>query len=213
MTLPVLGQITGARVLVVFLPGAGMHPPDFASGGFFEAPSRRMPKTDLLVVAVDPLNVTAGQDLHELETEILTPARRYGCQRIWLGGISLGGLLALAYNASRPGTVDGLCLLAPYPGSRLTRQLIEAAGGLEQWQPTVEQLADDEFRVWHWLKKPPANFPVFIGYGRDDRFSPRIREIAGRFPSAVCHTVAGAHDWTAWLSLWTYFLDHPRFAA
>lgn len=189
-----------------------MLAPDFVSGGFFDAPARRTRDTDLLVIAVDPLDVAARQDLSELDTAVLTPARRHGYRHIWLGGISLGGLLALAYNASSPGSVDGLCLLAPYPGSRLTRKLIDTAGGLEQWQPTVEQLADDEFRVWHWLQKPPEDFPVFIGYGRDDRFAPRIREIAERFPAEVCHTVAGAHDWPAWLSLWTHFLDHPPFA-
>jgi hypothetical protein len=67
------------------------------------------------------------------ERDWLAPARNV--PRVWLGGISRGGQLALSCWAGQVGAVDGLCLLAPYPGRRITTNAIERAGGLARWQP------------------------------------------------------------------------------
>ena len=139
--------------------------------------------------------------------EILEPARQQGYKKIWLGGISLGGLLALCHNADTPGSVDGLCLIAPYPGSRLTSNAIARAGGLAEWQVTPDQLSDPEFRMWRWLQKPPPDFPVFVGYGTEDRFASGMQQIAECFPPATRHALPGDHDWPVWQVLWERFLD------
>ena len=68
------------------------------------------------------------------------------------------------------GEIDGLCLIAPYPGSRLTTNAIGRASGLDAWQPTAEELRDQSSALYRWLKAPPAELPVFVGHGRDDRF-------------------------------------------
>lgn len=207
-----LRQETGAPDLMVLLPGAHMGPEDYAEAGCFSAVARRRLALDLLAVDLGPEGASGSAPLAALQTQILGPARaRY--RRVWLGGISLGGLLALSHAADWPGSVDGLCLLAPYPGSRLTTNAIARAGGLDAWQPTPEQRADPEFRVWQWLKRPPAELPVFAGYGTGDRFADGMRQVAERFPPAARCAVPGGHDWAVWQRLWAHFLGLGHFSA
>lgn len=207
-----LGRTTGARQLLVLLPGAYMTPEDFERAGFFAAAARRRPELDLLAVDLDLAAISGGSALPALQADVLAPARR-DYDKVWLGGISLGGLLALCHAADTPGSVDGLCLIAPYPGSRLTTNAIARAGGLGRWQATPAELADPEFRMWRWLQNPPAGFPVFVGYGRDDRFAAGMAQIADCFPTGAGHTVAGGHDWPVWQVLWEHFLDSGRLSA
>ena len=201
-----LDLVRGSDTLLVLLPGAYMQPEDFVTAGFFAALEKRELALDLRIVALDLEAITGGAALTMLQQQILDPARA-DYRRVWLGGISLGGLLAMCQAADQPQTVDGLCLLAPYPGSRLTANAIARAGGLDAWEASPEQLADPEFRVWRWLKSPPAALPAFVGYGTEDRFAEGMRRIAECFPVAARHTAPGDHDWPAWQQLWEHFLD------
>lgn len=200
----------GAPTLLILLPGAYMTAADFVQAGFFEAVARRKQALDLVVVDLDLADISSGAALPALQTQIIAPARRQAYANVWLGGISLGGLLALCHNADTPGSVDGLCLLAPYPGSRLTTNAIARAGGLAVWQASAEELDDPEFRAWQWLRKPPADFPVFVGYGTEDRFAAGMAQIAACFPPAARCALPGGHDWPVWLHLWEHFLDSGK---
>ena len=206
-------QTCGAPNLIVLLPGAYMTPEDFEKAGVFAAVSQRQLALDIAAVDLDFAAISDGTALPALQAEILEPARQQGYKKIWLGGISLGGLLALCHNADTPGSVDGLCLIAPYPGSRLTTNAIKRAGGLEVWEPTEIDLADPEFRAYRWLKAPPAGFPVFVGYGTEDRFAEGMCTIAERFPANARCALPGDHDWPVWRDLWEYFLDLGHFSA
>lgn len=211
--LRVLRQRDGARQLIVMLPGAYMAAADYEKAGFFAAIRQRQLALDMAAVDLDLAAISGGTALAAVQTEIIAAARAEGYEKIWLGGISLGGLLALCHNADQPGQVDGLCLLAPYPGSRLTINAIARAGGLAQWQATPEELGDPEFRMWRWLKKPPPDFPVFIGYGSEDRFASGMQQLADCFPATARHVIAGTHDWPVWQLLWEQFLDSGCLAA
>lgn len=201
---------TGANTLLVLLPGAYMTAADFATAGFFDAIARRQLALDLVAVDLDLEAISSGTALPALQAQILAPARNQGYSQVWLGGISLGGLLALCHNADTPGEVDGLCLLAPYPGSRLTTNAIARAGGLGVWQASAEELGDPEFRAWQWLQKPPVDFPVFVGYGTEDRFAAGMAQIAGCFPEDSRCAIPGDHDWPVWQVLWEHFLDSGK---
>ena len=205
--------ISGAPNLIVLLPGAYMMPEDFESNGFFDAVTRRRLALDVIAVDLDLSAISGGTALPAVHEEILAPARHQGYRKIWLGGISLGGQLALCHAADTPGSVDGLCLLAPYPGSRLTSMAIADAGGLDHWQATPAQLADPEFRMWRWLQRAPTGLPVFVGYGSEDRFAAGMAQIAGRFPPAARHAIPGGHEWPVWQQLWEHFLDLGHFSA
>lgn len=200
-----------APQLLVMLPGVSMRPEEIFDAGFARAIEQRGLPLDLLAVDISGVGLDAVGTWDALQKDILTPARERGA-RVWLGGISLGGMVAMAHLAARPGVADGLCLLAPYPGSLPSVNIVERAGGADRWQPSEDDLRDPELRVWQWLRRPPPELPVFIGHGTEDRFAARIQRVAERFPPASRHTVAGGHDWSAWLPLWERFLDAGHFA-
>jgi pimeloyl-ACP methyl ester carboxylesterase len=202
----------GGDSLLVLLPGAYMTPEHFADNGFFADAAVRHLKLDIVAVDLGLDAVSSGDAIPAVVEQILKPARA-NYRQVWLGGISLGGLLSLSLNADHPGVVDGLCLIAPYPGSRLTTNAIHRAGGLDIWQPTEVDLTDPEFRVYHWLKVPPAGFPVFVGYGTEDRFAEGMRAIAERVPPATRCALPGNHDWPVWRNLWEHFLNLGHFSA
>ncbi len=202
----------GAQTLMILLPGAYMSADDFEKSGFFSAVARRQLPLDLVAVDLDLGRISEGTALPALQNEIIAPARAQGYQKIWLAGISLGGLLTLCHNADTPGAVDGLCLIAPYPGSRLTTNAIARAGGMAIWQPTADELTDPEYRAWHWLQNPPADLPVFVGYGSEDRFAAGMKQIAECFPAASRCAIPGGHEWPVWQLLWEHFLDSDVFS-
>jgi pimeloyl-ACP methyl ester carboxylesterase len=198
--------------LIVLLPGVLMQPQDFADAGFFSDVDERQLSLDVCVVELDMAHAADGKALQPLVPGLLQPAQRQ-YRQIWLGGISLGGFMTLVTAQAHPGLVHGLCLLAPYPGSRLVTNAIARAGGLDAWQATPEQLSDAEYRVWHWLKSPPVDLPVFAGYGTSDRFVNGMRALCDRFPASARHPVEGDHDWPAWKRLWWAFLDRQWVGA
>ena len=206
-----ISRQVGADTLLVLLPGAYMTPEHYAEH-FFPAIERHGLALDVTAVDLGLDAVSAGDAIPAVREQVLRPARqRY--RRVWLGGISLGGLLALGLNADYPGEIDGLCLIAPYPGSRLTTNAIARAGGLDAWQPSTDELTDPECRIYRWLKAPPADLPVFVGHGSEDRFAAGMQAIAERFPAASRQVVPGDHDWPAWRELWEHFLNRGHFSA
>src|SRR3954465_6568239 len=109
------GAIAPTRVLL--LPAAYSTPEDFLSEGFVRAARARHLSVDLAFVELQLQHLTDRTILQRLRQEIVLPARALGCRSIWLGGISLGGFVALAYAARFSQDIDGLCLLAPYLGN------------------------------------------------------------------------------------------------
>lgn len=203
---------TAAETLVVLLPGAYNVAADFVAAGFETTARQATRRFDLVLPELDLTQLSSGDALPLLHDQIIVPARAAGTQKIWLGGVSLGGFNSLVYAQRYQGTagdIDGLCLLAPWPGSRITRNSIEAAGGLERWSPSPQELAADaELRVWHWLRerrRASAKPPIFLGWGTDDRFAGGIAAYAEAVPDASTATLPGGHDWPVWSALWQRF--------
>jgi pimeloyl-ACP methyl ester carboxylesterase len=139
--------VAAAPMCVVWLPGANQSAQDFLTAGFARAVQSRRRAIDLWFVDLELAYMTDRAALDELRSQIVRPARAAGAS-VWLGGISLGGLLALDFAASHPNELDGLCLLAPYLGSRILTAEIAAAPGLAAWQPGELAQDDDERRIW-----------------------------------------------------------------
>ena len=204
-----------AETLIVLLPGAYMTPAHFVDAGFISAlrsreKIHRQRATDVAIAHLDLATVSDGSCLHALRETLILPARRSAYRYIWLGGISLGGFLSLSYVEQYPGEIDGLCLLAPYPGNRMTTNEIEAAGGLRAWQAesnSSHRLKDPEFRVWQWLKSDPHKLPLFMAYGSQDRFVKGMTLMASAFDREQVKILPGDHDWPTWRRLWDDFLD------
>jgi pimeloyl-ACP methyl ester carboxylesterase len=200
----------GADSVLIMLPGALMTPQHMVAAGLLAEVQRRALALDVIAPDLHAEGADNRLALRALEADWLAPARaRY--RRVWLGGISRGGQLALSCLAGRQGEMHGLCLLAPYAGGRITTNAIRRAGGLAAWQAGVDLENDPDVRLWHWLKQPLPEVPVFMGYGEQDRFADGMQMLAQQLPQARHATVPGEHDWAAWLPLWQGFLDLGHF--
>lgn len=196
--------------LLVLLPGRGMLTGEFAEEGFIDAVrSRRL--------AVDVLRADAHIGYYDnrriaarLREDVIAPAQARGYRRIWLVGVSLGGMGALVYANEHPTELAGVVVLAPYLGEPPVIAEIAAAGGLRQWTAPASGVASDDLggRLWRSLKPyatqpdPPGKPPLFLGYGQDDRLAPGHRLLAAALPAERVATTPGGHDWPEWRWLW-----------
>jgi pimeloyl-ACP methyl ester carboxylesterase len=196
---------------IVLLPGAWQEPEDFLRAGFDRAIAQRALALELVLVAPELRHLADRDWLGELHGGVIQPARAAG-RALWIGGISLGGFMALRCAARYPGVADGLCLIAPYLGNRLVAAEVAEQGGLRSWKAGDPGEDDDERLVWRYLQglgaPPPA---VFLGLGSDDRFAAVHRLLAEALPAASTRILPGGHDWPVWRQLWDNFLD--RYAA
>ena len=203
---------TVAPTRVVLLPAAYSALEDFQKEGFVTAVRDRALACDLAFVELKLQHLTDRSILRRLRHEVVLPARALGCI-VWLGGISLGGFVALAYAERYPLEVDGLCLLAPYLGNHIVTGEIQRAHGVADWIPGHLADDDDERRIWRFIKERRA-WPglLHFGFGREDRFAESHRLMAAALSPESVDTVPGGHEWAAWRHLWGNFLD-TRFPA
>jgi pimeloyl-ACP methyl ester carboxylesterase len=203
---PVIAQAP-APTRMVWLPGAYHSADDFVAAGFAEAVRTRQAPLDLTFVDLELAHVGDRSALRRLRSDIVLPARAAGIS-IWLGGISLGGLVALDYAASYPDELAGLCLLAPYLGSRILTAEIIQAPGLAAWQPGELAETDEERRIWRYIKnRRPDSRPLYLGFGQADRFAATLELLAATLPAGSVDVIEGGHQWSTWSKLWENFLD------
>ena len=88
-----------APTLVVLLPGAYSGPQEFVDEGFVQALRQRRLQADVVVAGARIEHYIEGPVLDRLHEQVVAPARARGVRQVWLVGISLGGLFALAYAA------------------------------------------------------------------------------------------------------------------
>ena len=217
MMAPIIEAATAGRTAptrVVMLPAAYTEPSDFVQHGFVRAVRARSLEVDLVFAGFRFEELTDRSLFSRLHAELILPARALGCA-LWMGGISLGGYVALCCAERHAEGLAGLCLFAPYLGSHLVTAEIERAAGVEGWRPAVmsAEEEDDERRVWRFIRGlRNGPLPVHLGLGREDRFAGRHRLMAAALAPDSVDTVPGGHDWPTWRRLWDRFLDR-RLAA
>lgn len=202
------GVCTGrAPALLVMLPGAYSRPPEFVDAGFAAA-AQAQAAADIWVVDSHLGYFADRSILRRLRDEVVLPARAQGYRQVWLVGISLGGFAALGYAVRHGADIDGVLALAPYLGPRRLLQEIGEAGGPATWRTTQPPRGSDDVdrEIWNTFTGPPAGPPVYLGYGRDDRFADAHRVFAGLLPADRVATAPGGHDWPAWSALWQGWL-------
>jgi pimeloyl-ACP methyl ester carboxylesterase len=205
-----------APVLLVLLPGANMAPAEMEREGFVAALRQRRLAVDVAIADAHLGYVYDGSVLSRLHEDVIAPARAQGYRRIWLAGISLGGFVAMGYALQHPGEIEGLVALAPYLGRQQLQQEITAAGGPVAWRRGAQarqandngDTDDTDQRLWLWLSALPASAPpLWLGYGRDDRFAAGHRMLAELLPPTRVSTAEGGHEWSPWRALWSQWLD------
>jgi pimeloyl-ACP methyl ester carboxylesterase len=198
--------------LMVMLPGAQGQPHDFVSRGFVDALKRASPGTGAVLAGSPMAHFADGSWAERLDESVLQVARQRGYSQIWLLGISLGGMAALALGARGLLPLAGIVALAPYLGLRSLLAEIQAEGGAQAWALGASAAhrtgdANDLAReLWAWMGGPTPSLSVYLGYGRDDRFAQSHAALAALLPAERVSTVEGGHDWSAYLSLWTQWL-------
>lgn len=205
----------GDRVLLVMLPGVGIEASEFADRGMVAAVHERGLPVD--VIAARPvldlyLDGTIDDVLHR---RVIAPALAQGYKRLWLLGISLGGMGALLYASAHTAHVEGVVLLAPFLGTQGTVAELAGAGGLAS-RSVLQSATAPEQRMLDWLRdffaRRPASPALYLGYGRRDRFAQGHRLLAEQLPTERIVTTDGGHDWDTWLALWQRALDVIPFA-
>jgi pimeloyl-ACP methyl ester carboxylesterase len=205
-----------SRVLLVMLPGVGFAPDDFVARGFVAAVHECGLAVDVAVAqpGLDAyLDNTLATDLHR---DIAARYRSDGDARVWLLGVSLGGMGALLYAQAYAPTVEGVILIAPFLGTAGLVSEVARAGGLASWQPGDMTANDSERLLLGWLKlhtaAPQVRPRLYLGYARGDRFVQGHALLADRLPSSQVVVEEGGHDWDAWTRLWQKIVDKEPFS-
>ncbi len=218
------------KILLVFLPGRGTIGKDFTRQNFLRTLEHTDPNDpdtpDCSIglgpdAAVDAVTVDLTLPYYEqriatkrLHDDIIAPAKAAGYRRIWLVGVSMGGLGAIFYDHDYPGEISGIVAIAPFLGEKNIVAEIEAAGGLAHWQPR-QPLADDDFQRRLWLAiragryGQPGHLPLVLGYGTHDRFAYGHRFLDANLPPERVFRTFGFHDWATWHHLWKEILASP----
>jgi pimeloyl-ACP methyl ester carboxylesterase len=198
------------ETLFICLPGIFSGPGYFIRKGLVGEIAAKGIDAD--VIAVDAHSgYYRNQTLFpRLLNDVVIPAKLKGYRRVWLVGVSLGGLGALMYAREHPESIDGVLAIAPYLGGDSFREEIAAAGGLAAWQPKNIEPGDRYQAIWLWLKQRlESDSPhpdIFLGYGTEDRFAPNLDLLAAAMSPDRVITVEGTHRWRTWKRVFSQFL-------
>jgi len=206
-----------AALTLVLLPAAATSADDFVREGFIDDLNAEGIAANFVRSEV-PVDMYAAERIVTLLHEhVLHPQHVEAAGRIWVVGISLGGMTALACAEAHSDLIEGVFAIAPWPGLRPVWSDVPAAGGIAAWAKLhTHVIFDDERRVWRWLGTAGENGPdIVIGYGRQDRFAEGQQLLSAALPPERRLVVEGAHDWATWRILWRRFLalQAPRWAA
>lgn len=196
---------------LALLSGTYSEPEDFVREGFPAAVSEHGIDAEVVMAEVRAAWFADGSIVQRIHDQVILPARARGRSRIWLAGISLGGLAALSYAARHESEVDGIVLISPYPATRDVLREMEAAGGPGRWKPVIPPEGDLEREAWLWLAGTgEARPPVHCYFASGDRFAPGQRRMAATLAPERVREIPGGHDWSAWRALWSEFLVNSR---
>jgi len=198
--------------VLVLLSGTYSEPEDFVREGFASAVHDHGIDAELVIAEMRASWFADGSVVERIRGAVIIPAHERGRSRIWLAGISLGGLAALAYAARHLDDIEGILLISPYPATRAVLREMQDAGGMKRWKPAIPPEGDLEREAWSWLVESGDRIPVHCYFGSDDRFAAGQRQMAQVLsPARVCE-LPGGHDWNAWRALWTEFLCNSKSA-
>lgn len=173
-----------ARALLLMLPPARASAQDLVDQGFVAAVREQRLPLDIALLEAQADDYLEG-DVGERLAAQVAPMRSRGYSRLWLMGISLGGLGCMAL-ARRGVGIEGIVLLAPFFGSR---------------DPDPLEI-EDQARL----------APIYLGFGEADRYAESSRRLARELPPGRVVTLPGGHDWPTWIRLWRSLLLKVPFA-
>lgn len=199
------------HTLLIYLPGNGDANDAFRRNGLIPLLRERNLYADIIGVNAHLGYYRNGSIMERLKRDVVDPARKNGYDRIWLVGNSLGAYGSIVYASRYPADISGVVLLGAYAGDRAIIREIEQAGGLHTWDPGTIKDKDWERQLWSWLKQYEGHAseypPVYLGYGRGDRFTYAQDLLATVLPADRVVVVGGGHEWSTWKKAWGLLLE------
>ena len=200
-------------LLIALLSGTYSEPEDFVREGFPAAVREQGIDAEVVMAQVRGAWFADGSIVRRIRESVVLPARERGRSRIWLAGVSLGGLAALSYAARHEDDIEGIVLISPYPATRDVLREMDQAGGLGHWKPVIPPEGDLEREAWLWLcASHEGRPPVHCYFASNDRFAAGQRRMAQALAPERVREMPGGHDWKAWRALWTEFLCSSKAA-
>jgi pimeloyl-ACP methyl ester carboxylesterase len=207
-----------AKCLIVLLPGSGDNDAAFEEHHFVEAIGSRQLQADIIAANATIGYYAAGTVWDRLSTDVVEPALARGYQRVWVAGISMGGLGALMYANRHPDQVSGVMVMAPFLGDRSLIRDIGSAGGLAKWKAPARPRSLDTnnypLELWRWLQAVTSGVErgprLYLGYGRRDKLAPAAHLLAAELPPDHVYETGGGHAWGPWEEQWATFLDNSE---
>lgn len=203
---------------LVLLPGSFDHPKDFARHGFHDALEARYPQLRIVAADAHMGYYRRRSVVERLQHDVVGPLKEQG-YRVWIAGISLGGLGSLLYaqQTTEPHlALDGLIAMAPFLGTDALIRELQDAGGPLAWQapdplPQPRGRGTVGYSLWTWLvdwyharQQPGTSAPeIVLAYGLKDSFAPAGELLAQLLPPDRVFVHPGGHDWNAWRPLWS----------
>lgn len=205
-----------APCLLVLLPGFLDEPEEFERHGLVEDLHELAPSCDLVAVETHLYDYQDESIIERVHEDVVLVARERGYRQIWIAGVSMGALGAILTARAHPEDVDGLILVSPFLGTggfadTLERE-VAAHGDLASWARSTDdrpvriaRVLHDPRPVWRWLAgyriAPDTMPPLYIAYGRDDRFAGAQRLLAEVVSPERVFVIDGHHDWETWRRL------------
>jgi pimeloyl-ACP methyl ester carboxylesterase len=184
--------------LVLLLPGFGDSPTSFIKHGTVEQIMACRPNSNIL--GVDShfayfRNSTLVERLHE---DIIKPAKDADMQKIWLMGVSMGGLGSLLYQQQFPDEIEAVVVMAPYIGE--WDELTAYRTGQEN---SRESINPKFIKLWDGLTNISLNNPaITLAFGENDKAHKQLRWFANLLDESKVVRAPGGHSWTVWNKLW-----------
>lgn len=197
-------------VALGLLTGSYSTAEDFVREGFLEDLQRRGLDAWVAMGEVRAAYFSDGSIVQRIRESVVEPARDEGLARLWLAGVSLGGLACLCYAARHGEELERVALFSPYPGTRELLREIGTAGGAERWNAAAKPL-DPEREAWRWLRERGAGAErIECWFASGDRFAQGQRSMARLLAPSSVHEVPGGHEWKDWRGMWNDFLERSR---
>lgn len=151
-----------------------------------------------------------------LKEDVIEPAKAKGYTRIWLVGLSLGGVGSVFYTHFYPHDLAGVVLLSPFLGYDDIVDEVTSYGGARRWTP--QEPADMEHwrtLLWAWLKEYDQRrdelAPLYLAYGRRDPYMRGQSLLAQLLPDDRLFITEGQHSFPTFKRLWGMVLATVPF--
>ena len=150
--------------------------------------------------------------MQRLRTDVILPAKSQGYEKVWIVGVSMGGLGALLYLMEHPEDVAGVVVLGPYLGDDEIFDEIENAGGVQRWEPgSFDPNEQWQRMLWEWLKRYPNNDPdsppIVMGLATEDAYYKGHKLLSANLPSDRVIETGGKHRFKTFKGIWDKVLE------